>query len=190
VVGVVAGIGAWNIARRIGELLALRAELRPAALLLLSFPLALPSWWNPIQMDRYFAGSRAPLPEALVRTTTFIREVTEPEAVFLAVGEDARYVAGLGARRVLYDGYLAPPPDIGGRSRLQWAVLVEGDRAAARALRNDYGVRYVLISDRLMANYPGARLRPFATRPGWRKVFPASPTLDGELAVFELERVR
>jgi len=61
-------------------------------------------------MDRYFVGSIAPVPESLMRTTTFIRERTEPEAAFLAVGEEARYVAALGGRRVLYDGYLALPP--------------------------------------------------------------------------------
>ncbi|MEO8359960.1 MAG: hypothetical protein ABI672_08015 [Vicinamibacteria bacterium] len=186
-VGVMAGIGAWNVAHRTGELLAVPKDLRPAALLLVSFPLALPAWWDPVQMDRYFAGSRAPLPDSLVKTMSFIREGTEPEAAFLAVGEDARFVAGLGGRRVLYDGYLTPPPNIAERSRLQWAVLVEGDRAAARALRAQYGVRYVLISDRLMADYPTAQLRPFAARPGWRKVFPAGSIPDAELEVFELE---
>jgi len=190
VVGVVAGIGAWNAARRIGGLLTLPAEVRPAALLLVSFPLALPAWWNPARMDRYFVGSIAPVPESLMRTTTFIRERTEPEAAFLAVGEEARYVAALGGRRVLYDGYLALPPDFEERHRLQHAVLAEDDRTAARALRDKYGVRYVLMSDQLVLQYPSVRLRPFAARPGWRQVFPASPTLDGTLAVFELEATR
>jgi hypothetical protein len=190
VVGVVAGIGAWHAARRIGDLLTLPAEFRPAVLLLLSFPLALPSWWDPVRMDRYFVGSIAPLPESLVSTTTFIRERTEPEAAFLAVGEDARYVAALGGRRVLYDGYLAPPPDFEERQRLQHAVLVEGDRTAARALRDQYGVRYVLMSDQLVVQYPNARLRPFAARPGWRQVFAATSTPGGKLAIFELEIAR
>ena len=125
-----------------------------------------------------------------MRTTTFIRERTDPEAAFLAVGEDARYVAALGGRRVLYDGYLAPPPDFEERRRLQRAVLVEDDATAARALRDQYGVRYVLMSDRLMVQYPGVRSRPFAARPGWRRVFPTSSTRDGRLAVFELEAAR
>jgi len=57
VVGVVAGIGAWNAARRIGGLLTLPAEVRPAALLLVSFPLALlrggiRRGWTAISSDR------------------------------------------------------------------------------------------------------------------------------------------
>jgi hypothetical protein len=39
-------------------------------------------------------------------------------------------------------------------------MLVEDDRATARALRDKYGVRYVLMSDQLVVQVPGCLLAP------------------------------
>jgi len=55
-------------------------------------------------------------------------------------------------------------------------VLAEDDRTAARALRDKYGVRYVLMSDQLVLQYPSVRLRPFAARPGCDSVSCESDT--------------
>jgi len=182
-----AGIAAWDLAQRLGSLFDWAPSKIPAAILLLSLPLALPCWWDPLTMDSYFPQSVAPLPDPLVRTMTFIRDQTEPGAAFVAGRQYSRYVAALGGRRLLVDKAIHAPPDWRQRYSLEKSLLLDGDLEAGRALFERYGVRYALFTPELLLEQPGLTWPALSQRAHWRVVWTAGEP-DGEFfAVLRLE---
>lgn len=184
--GAAAGIGAWDLARRLaGRLPAAfaTAPVRCALLLALALPYALPSWWNPLVMDSYFRGSLEPLPDRLRLPTDFIRHSTEPHAVFAGDRDYARYVAALGARRVTLAENFHMPKQAGARIRLEEALVFDADGASAPAQAREAGVSYWLVTRRLLAGYadrearsagpprPVPQLADFDRRPYLSRVF-------------------
>jgi hypothetical protein len=164
---ILAGTGAWDLARSLGSLWRIDAAKLPAGILLLCLPLALPCWWDPVTMDSYFSRSLPPLPEPLGRTMSFIREKTDPGGVFVAGRDFSRYVAALGGRRLLRDKTLHEPPDPYERYQLEKRLLVEGDLEAGRTLLERYGVRYVLFTPELEIDHPGLTWSTLVQQPHW-----------------------
>jgi hypothetical protein len=184
--GALAGIGAWQIACRAGRRLRMPSAYTPAALLTLLFPLALPSWWDPAEMDPYYAGSLEPLPGSLVRTMDFVRHHTESRTAFVVGREYGRYVAALGGRRVLLDKNIHAPGDADTRSKLQTELLVEGSEAAAQDLALRYEVRYLLLDASLLEEYGGLDAAELLARPAWTTLL---DTRGGEEPWFAVVRI-
>ena len=168
-----AGIGAWDLASRLGArwrgTLATPAW-RAAALMALALPWCLPYWWDPIRMDALFAGSLKPLPRHLVEPTEYLRRHAEPLAVVASDPDYSRWVAALGARRVLRDRHLHFPTDQPERERVLDTLLrdPDGQRVAEAAAR--YGIRYLVVTPALLAAHPGVTLEAIASRPHWETV--------------------
>ncbi len=183
---IVAGVGAWNLARRAAPRLGWSRPALAAAVLVVCFPLTLLSWWDPQRMDHYFRGSVPPLREPLVQTTAFIRKETEPGANFIAGRAYSRFVAALGARRVLLGKFIHSPPNSENRRDLERSLLVDGDVEAMKDLAERYHVRYVLVASDLLEDY-GVTLDQLERRPHWKEIFSAGEK--EKLHVFALENV-
>jgi hypothetical protein len=190
VTAVLAGIGAWNLAESLVKLLEWPRARGPAGILLLSLPLALPSFWDPWTMDSYFVRSVSPLPDHLVQAMAFIRAETRPGSTFIAGGDQSRFVAALGGRRLLSDKTIHQPKDVEERAKLERALMVENDRGAAAALQERYGVRYVLVSPGLLREHAVVTWNDILTRPGWTLLRQEGDPQAEFLAIFRIEERR
>lgn len=161
-----AGIGAWDLGRR--ALLLAGASLAPArraALLAgVALPFSLPYWWDPSVMDSYFLGSVAPLSDALRLPTDFLRTHSDPHAVVAGDREYARWVAALGARRVLLANDFQAPKDYARRAAFE-ERLVRGPAAPElQQTAREYGVRYLVVTPALLQAYAGVELEDLGRR--------------------------
>jgi hypothetical protein len=184
-----AGIGAWDLAARLGArwrgTLATPAR-RAAALLALALPWCLPYWWEPGRMDVMFAGSLAPLPRHIVEPAAYIRRHAEPRAVVASDPDYSRWLAALGARRVLRDAHMHFTADHRERDRVLDTLLRDTDGARVAAAAARYQIRYLVATPALLAAHPGVTLEDLATRRHWE---PVSVTQEGEaepVVVFRL----
>jgi hypothetical protein len=184
-----AAIGAWDLAGRAGRLFAcleLTPAFRAAALAALALPWSFPYWWDPVQMDRYFAGSVPALPAELRSAMDFVRTSTEPDAVFAGDREMAGYVAALGARRVLLADGLHSPPRREERERLEDDLFSGVDVGRARAAAARFHVRYVLVTPAVLGRHPGVTLEQLGKRPDLERVHLSGPPSGDFIAVFRL----
>jgi hypothetical protein len=168
--GTLAGIGAWDLAARAarasGRLLA--PAQRAAALGVVLLPLTLPYSWDPLRMDGYFPGSLEPLPALVLSPTEYIRRSLPRGAVLAGDRDYARWVAALGARRVLLVDNLHQPKDYWARVRVENA-LVRGEAGASEAARAR-GVTHLVVTPRLLSFYPEASLARLRKRADLREV--------------------
>lgn len=184
-----AGIGAWDLAARLGArwrgTLATPAW-RAAALLALALPWSLPYWWDPARMDRFFPGSLPPLPRRLTEPAEYLRRHAEPRAVVASDPDYSRYLSALGARRVLRDGHMHLTADQPERDRVLDTLLrdPDGRRVAAAAAR--YQIRYLVVTPALLAAHPGVTLGDLASRPHWERVLVTQDGDAGPIVVFRL----
>jgi hypothetical protein len=184
-----AGIGAWDLAKRVAPLLTTRLAApapRAAAVALLALPFSLPYWWDPARMDPNFAGSLTPLPEALSASMEFLRRETDPGAVVAGDPNLTRWAAALGARRAVIAGGMNASRDQEQRRQLMDTLVRGEDGAAVRAAAAVYGVQYLLVDPALLARYAPLALIDLERRPYLRRVhFSGDP--DGDfIAVFRL----
>jgi hypothetical protein len=184
-----AGVGAWDLACRFGPGL-WRGFSEPArvcvAVCVVALPYSLPYWWNPLLMDSYFPASLKPLPERLTRPTDWIREHTDSEAVFAGDPAYARYVAALGARRVLWSNNLNQPADAGSRYALDALLVQDVEPAEALGAARRWGVRYLVVTPAWLAPQPGLSLPVLDTRRHLRRVFLFEDAASGFVAIYEL----
>jgi len=184
-----AGIGAWDLALRFGARL-WRGFAEPsrlcAAVCLLALPYSLPYWWDPLSMDSYFRASVGPLPERLSRPTDWIRRNTDPRAVFAGDPGYARYVAALGARRVLWSNNMNQPKDAGSRYALDARLLRDVEPAEVLREASRWGVRYVLVTRDWLATQPGLTLETVSTRRHLRRAYLFEDPAGDFVAIFEL----
>jgi hypothetical protein len=188
-----AGIGAWDLARRIGpELWRGFSEpaRRCAAVCLLALPYSLPYWWNPLLMDSYFPASLAPLPERLARPTDWIRTNTDPRAVFAGDPAYARYVAALGARRVLWSNNMNQPADASRRHALDELLVQDVEPAEVLGAAGRWGVRYLVVTPAWLAPRPGLTLEVLGSRRHLRRAFFFGDPASDFVAIFELVGAR
>ena len=148
----VAGIGAWDLARRVAQRLALETKAAALATFLFAaaLPWSLPYWWDPLLMDSYVPGSLEPLPDRLRLPTDFIRRNTAPAAIFAGDRDYARFVAALGARRVTLADNLHAPKNYAERVALEEALVFDGDGSIALPLARSLGVSYFVATRRLL----------------------------------------
>lgn len=170
-VAVAAAFGAWDLlARARSRVTALAAEpARAVALAALVLPWSMPYWWNPARMDSYFNGSVPPLPALIEGPTDFVRAHTERDAVVAGDRDYARYVAALGGRRVLLTTNLHRPKDVARRERLLDALVRRTDPESVEEARR-YHVRYLLVTSRFLAGYPGVELGDLERRAALERV--------------------
>lgn len=161
-----AAIGAWDLAGRLAGRLA--APARAAAVAALCVPLALPSWWDPLRMDRYFPASLAPLPEAVVRIGEHLRRHTPGTAVVAADPLRAPYAGALGARRSLLYPALNATRDDPQRWAAQETLVRSADGARVRGAVAPWGVTHLWLSPELLERYPGVSAEELAARPHLR----------------------
>lgn len=168
-----AGIGVWDLAARLAPRLPGRTpgpEWRAAAATLLVLPWSLPYWWDPARMDTYFSASVPPLSSMITVPTDFLRHDTEPDAVVAGDRDFARYVAALGARRVLLASTFHFPPDGAERVRVEGLLMRGDDGRAVASAAAPYGIRYLVVTPRLLADYPEVTLEQLRARPHFREV--------------------
>jgi hypothetical protein len=184
--GALAGMGAWDLGARAARHAQRLAEpsLRAATLGLVLLPLSLPYWWDPLRMDAYFAGSLEPLPALLRLPTDYIRHHLPARAIVAGDPDYARWVAGLGARRVFLATNLHQTRDHIDRVLLQDATMRhEPDAAATLRAR---GVTHLAVTPVFLANYPEVTLRGLRARPDLQEVhFTGDPARD-YVALFAL----
>ncbi|MET0554495.1 MAG: hypothetical protein ABW221_15735 [Vicinamibacteria bacterium] len=189
VIAVSAGIGAWDLAGRAAR--AWRARglepgLRAAALLVLAAPWSLPYWWNPSRMDPYFERSVPPIGAMLAEPAAFVRRHAAPRDVVASDPDYSRWVAALGARRVLRDGHTHMDADHADREAVLETLLRGTDAATVRAAAARYRVRYLVATPALLDPRPGVTLEALAARAHWE---PLSYTQEGDerpVVVFRL----
>jgi hypothetical protein len=183
-----AAIGAWDLASRYGTLVwrgFADPAKRAAALGLLALPYSLPYWWNPLLMDSYFPEALAPIPERVSQPTDWIRAHTDPRAVFAGDTDYARFVAALGARRVLSSRTLNQPADAARRRELE-RLLLDKDAGAKAAAADRWGVRYLVVTPRWLRLQPGLTVKALDSRRNLRRVF-LYGDVDGEfVAIYEV----
>ena len=149
--------------------------------LLLTLPLSFPYWWNPATMDRYFDRSRPPIPDEVTHFAAWVRDATDPDAVFVAGPRTASWIAALSGRRVLLAGSLRPPNDYERRRDLTERMLERPDPDGFEAAHNEYHVTHVVLDSDLMEEFDVDRAA-LASLPWLTKVYG-----NDELSVYELD---
>jgi hypothetical protein len=178
-----AAVGAVELLRRLAAAARLQWDetRRAAAVLALALPWSVPYWWQPAVMDSYFAGSLQPLPDRMRLPTDFIRHETNRRAVFAGDQEYCRYVAALGARRVLRTQALGQMRDHGRRLEIERA-LVAGQPSLDEV--GDMGVSHLVVTRDYLEGW-GVSLDRLRARSDLREVFHWSSPSDF-VSVFEL----
>jgi len=188
-IAVSAGIGAWDLAGRAAR--AWRARglepgLQAALLLVLAAPWSLPYWWDPARMDPYFGRSVTPVEAALAEPAEFIRRHAAPRDVVASDPDYSRWIAALGARRVLRDGHMHLNADHADREAVLETLLRDPDAAAVRAAAARYRVRYLVVTPALLAQHPGVTLESLAAREHWKPLLYTQEGEDAPVVVFRL----
>jgi len=184
-----AGIGAWDLAGRCARWSGRPwpEAARAAAVAFLALPLSLPYWWDPLRMDAYFPGSVPPIPDEIRHPTDFLRERTEPRAVVAGDHDFARWVAALGARRVLLGDHLHSPKDRPRREAVEEQLVRGGDPGATWSAAAPYGVRYLVVTPAFLARYPGATLATLSRRSDIRQAHLTGDPAAEFVAIFAIE---
>ena len=174
--GLFAGVGMFEGIRRLAGRARSAPALAPAgglaaAALLLLLPSLLPAWWDPVSGDQYFVAAREPIPDWIAEPTRFIRNETDPAAVFTGDRNYARWIAAYGARRVLLANSLNNPGDTKLRLRVEGAVLGDGARDLLREGRTRYALGYVLATSRPLDQATGLTLDMLRSKAHLRVVY-------------------
>jgi hypothetical protein len=188
-----AGIGAWDLARRVAVLVRPR-PLQPAvvaaAVSVLALPWTVAYWWEPSRMDSYFSSSLVPLPDSLVLPTTFLRERTGPRQVVAGDRDFARYGGALGARQSLLSERIHFPKDAARRFQVEDLLVRGTDGDAVRAAAASYRVEYLVVTPRLLERFPGVTLADIDARVFLQRVvFNGDPGGD-YVAIYKLLQAR
>ncbi len=185
--GALAGIGAWDLGGRLAPVLrrAKDPSVRAAALGVFLLPFTLPYWWDPLRMDSYFPGSLQPLPALVRLPTDYIRAALPRDAVLAGDRDYARWVAALGARRVLLTSNLHMPKDYAHRVRLEEA-LVRGEPEAVTSARAR-GVTHLVVTPALLSLYSGTGLPGLRGRADLREIHFTGDPAAAYVALFALE---
>lgn len=187
--GALAGVGLWDLAGRAGRSIPALAgdpARRAAAACLAALPWTVPYWWDPPRMDRYFEGSREPLPSLLTAPGDFFRQQTPSRAVVASDPEFARWMAALGGRRALISDGLYRGPDFDARLQVLDTLLQAEDAGTSRASAAPFGVTYLAVTRPLLARH-GLGLERLETRSHFRRVYFTGDPAGDFVAVLELQ---
>lgn len=187
---VLAGVGAWDLCRRLAEAWragAVAPALRAVALSALLIPVALPSFWDPLRMDPFFAAGLEPLPRALLGPAEWLRAHSRPGDVVAGDHDFAPWVAALVGRRVLVSDRLHMAPNYHERLVLERDLLLGSNARSAHEQARRYGVRFLTVT-RPVLNQHRAQLEALKARADLRLGYEAPGPVKGfePLAIFEL----
>jgi hypothetical protein len=141
-------------------------------------------------MDPYFPRSVPPVEATLAEPADFIRRHAAPRDVVASDPDYSRWIAALGARRVLRDGHMHRSADHADRERVLEVLLREPDASVVRVAAARYRVRYLVVTPALLLLHPGVTLETIAAHEHWE---PLSFTQEGEeppVVVFRLTDAR
>lgn len=151
--------------------------------LMIALPLAFTSYWDPPNMDRYYANSVRPIPRKVLDYGRWIREHTRPGTLFVAGSAAATWIPVLAGRQVLLaEGGELLPRDVVARKAAERVLLRSQDPAEVRAVAARYGVDYVAIDESLVLEYGAAGSEELAREPLWRTLYISSALRLVELA--------
>jgi hypothetical protein len=156
-----------------------------AVLLAIAATSAIPDWWDPPTMDRYFSAALAPQPARVEAAAAFLRNRTDGHAVVAGDRSFARYVAAFGGRRVLISESLNPPRDIQRRAEVEAAIAQGLPRRLIDEGRARYGIRYLLVTPAFLAGYRYLSLGVLDARSDLRRVFDFGAG-EARITIFEL----
>lgn len=188
-VAMAAGVGAWDLAGRAAAWWRARGAApasRAVALLVLAAPWSLPYWWDPGRMDPYFRGSLTPVDATLAEPAEFIRRHAAPRDVVASDPDYSRWIAALGARRVLRDAHTHRGADHADREAVLETLLRGTDAAAVRAAAARYRVRYLVATPALLDQHPGVTLESLAAREHWEPLLYTQEGEERPVVVFRL----
>lgn len=117
------------------------ARIGVASFVLLSIPWSFPYWWMPVRMDATWVQSTEPISGNLLEMSRSIRELTEPDAVFVAGPSYAPWIPALSGRRVLLAD--TEPDDVAARSAAQRAFSFSHDAESIHAAAERYRLTHL-----------------------------------------------
>lgn len=103
-----------------------------------------------MHMDPHFRGSLRPLPKALVAPGEWLASHSRPGEVVAGDHNYAVWAAALSGRRVLLSSRFHKPPGHAQRLALERDLLRGNAPARAQALAASFGVRYLVVTQRLL----------------------------------------
>lgn len=187
VLSVCAGSGAFYVMRAASGLVKRLDPFTTRALpafLLVTMPLALPYWWNPPEMDRYYPDSLRPIPSEMQELSEWVLASTSPDDVFMASPDTASWIAAMSGRRVLLTGDYRPPNSYEARQSLTEELLTTRDASVFATASSEYGVTH-LVLDRAYLEPLSASRAAFDELSWLRNVFES-----GELGVYAIDESR
>jgi hypothetical protein len=98
----------------------------------------------------------------------------------------SRWIAALGARRVLRDGHTHRNADHADREAVLETLLRGTDAVAVRAAAARYRVRYLVVTPALLDQHPGVTLESLAVREHWEPLLYTQEGEDAPVVVFRL----
>ena len=189
-IAVSAGIGAWDLAGA-GRALLARAGRRARAAgrrpagpggAVVAAVLVGPGPHGPVLPGAPCRRSSRTLAEP----AEFIRRHAAPRDVVASDPDYSRWIAALGARRVLRDGHTHRNADHADREAVLETLLRRTDAAQVRAAAARYRVRYLVATPALLEQHPGVTLDTLAAREHWEPLLYTQEGEEPPVVVFRL----
>ena len=139
---------------------------RAALVAALALPYTMPAWWDPAQMDPYFAPSLlAPVPAAIVVHTDYLRHHTNRTTWWPATARSRAGWPRWGRGAFSSTRASTPPGTSPNRIHLEEALFRRTDADSVRHALEGYHVRYLLASPAALVYYPEVTLESLQARP-------------------------
>lgn len=154
VMALAAGSGLAAAARHVEAWRGLRPGQGHVLALALCLPISFVAYFDPPNMDRYFTRCLDPVQPKIQAYARWIRENTQPGAIFLGGRSSAAWIPALAGRQVL----LAPggaliPGDVADRKEVERILLTESDPDLVRRAAARYGVTHLALDETLLTEY-------------------------------------
>jgi hypothetical protein len=172
VMALAAGSGLAAAARHLEAWRGLRVGQGHVLVLAACLPFSFVAYFDPPSMDHHFTRCLNPVKPKIQAYARWVRENTQPGAIFLGGRSSASWIPALAGRQVL----LAPggaliPGDVAERKRVERTLLTEVDpdlvhRAAAR-----YGVTHVALDETLLPEYGAKTFYDLARSPAFETLY-------------------
>ncbi|HLA79434.1 MAG TPA: hypothetical protein VJU18_17805 [Vicinamibacteria bacterium] len=172
VMALAAGGGLAAAARHLEAWRGLRVGQGHVLVLATCLPISFVAYFDPPSMDRHFTRSLDPVKPKIQAYARWVRENTEPTAIFLGGRSSAAWIPALAGRQVL----LAPggaliPGDIAERKRVERALLTEVDPDLVRRAAARYQVTHLALDESLLPEYGAKTFYDLARSPAFETLY-------------------